>query len=83
MEDENRRLKLLVAELSLHSEALKAAIRKTVGACRSERGGGVRVGRVSVLCFPVAHGCVGLGRWKHGHNEDPCSAVYGGEATDC
>jgi hypothetical protein len=28
MEDENRRLKLLVAELSLHSEALKAVIRK-------------------------------------------------------
>ena len=29
MEDENRRLKLLVAELSLHGEALKAVIRKT------------------------------------------------------
>jgi putative transposase len=28
MEDENRRLKLLVAELSLHGEALKAEIRK-------------------------------------------------------
>jgi putative transposase len=28
MEDENRRLKLPVAELSLHGEALKAAIRK-------------------------------------------------------
>jgi putative transposase len=28
MEDENRRLKLMVAELSLHSEALKALIRK-------------------------------------------------------
>ena len=28
MEDENRRLKLLVAELSLHDEALKAMIRK-------------------------------------------------------
>jgi putative transposase len=28
MEDENRRLKLLVAELSLHGEALKAVIRK-------------------------------------------------------
>ena len=27
-EDENRRLKLLVAELSLHGEALKAVIRK-------------------------------------------------------
>jgi len=29
MEDENRRLKLLVAELSLHGEALRAVIRKT------------------------------------------------------
>ena len=28
MEDENRRLKLLVAELSLHGEALKAVIRE-------------------------------------------------------
>ena len=28
MEDENRRLKLLVAELSLHGEALKGVIRK-------------------------------------------------------
>jgi hypothetical protein len=30
MEDENRRLKLLVAELSLHGEALKAVIRKNL-----------------------------------------------------
>lgn len=36
MENENRRLKLLVAELSLRGEALKAAIRKTGGACWSE-----------------------------------------------
>jgi len=28
LEDENRRLKLLVAELSLHGEALKGVIRK-------------------------------------------------------
>ena len=28
MEDENRRLKMLVAEQSLHGEALKAVIRK-------------------------------------------------------
>ena len=28
MEDENRRLKMLVAELSLHGEALKVVIRK-------------------------------------------------------
>ncbi len=36
MEDENRRLKLLVAELSLHGEALKAGhTEKTAGACRS------------------------------------------------
>jgi putative transposase len=39
MEDENRRLKLLVAELSLHGEALKAVIRK----CRSKRRRGVRL----------------------------------------
>jgi putative transposase len=32
MEDENRRLKLLVAELSLHGEAWNAVIRKTAGA---------------------------------------------------
>ena len=48
MEDENRRLKLLVAELSLHGEALKAVIRKTAEACRSKRGSCVRVGRASV-----------------------------------
>ena len=48
MEDENRRLKLLVAELSLHGEALKAVIRKTAGACRSKRGSGVRLVRVPV-----------------------------------
>src|SRR5271167_405851 len=33
MEDENRRLKLLVAELSLHGEALKAVIRKNGWSC--------------------------------------------------
>ena len=36
LEDENRRLKLLVAELSLHGEALKGVIRKTARACRSK-----------------------------------------------
>ena len=41
LEDENRRLKLLVAELSLHGEAQKGVIRKTAGACRSKRGSGV------------------------------------------
>ena len=46
MEDENRRLKLLVAELSLHGEALKAVIRKTAGACRSKRRRCVRLVRV-------------------------------------
>jgi hypothetical protein len=46
MEDENRRLKLLVAELSLHGEALKAVIRKKAGACRSKRRRCVRFGRV-------------------------------------
>jgi putative transposase len=46
MEDENRRLKLLVAELSLHGEALKSVIRKNGGACRCERRCGVRLARV-------------------------------------
>ena len=46
LEDENRRLKLLVAELSLHGEALKGVIRKTAGACRSKRRRGVRPERV-------------------------------------
>ena len=46
MEDESRRLKLLVAELSQHGEALTAVIRKTAGACRSKRRGCVRHGRV-------------------------------------
>ena len=46
LEDENRRLKLLVAELSLGGEALKAVIRKTAGACRSEGRRCVRLGRV-------------------------------------
>ncbi len=47
LEDENRRLKLLVAELSMGGEALKAVIKKTVGACRSERRCCVRLSRVS------------------------------------
>jgi putative transposase len=46
MEDENRRLKLLVAELILHGEALKAVIRKTAGACRAEDRGCVRLSGV-------------------------------------
>jgi len=37
LEDENCRLKLLVAELGLHGEALKGVIRKTAEACRSKR----------------------------------------------
>ena len=37
MEDENRRFKQLVADLSLDREALKVVIGKTAGACRSER----------------------------------------------
>src|ERR1700690_1599730 len=39
MEDENRRLKLLVAELSLHGEALKAVIRKNGWSCRVKEKG--------------------------------------------
>jgi putative transposase len=59
MEDENRRLKLLVAELSLHCEALKAVTRKTGGACQFKRGSGVRLSRVSV---ERTHGLQAAGR---------------------
>lgn len=41
LEDENRRLKQLVADLSLDKEALKAIVRKKSGACRHEEGSGV------------------------------------------
>ena len=34
LEDENRRLKEMVADLSLDKEALKSVIRKTAGACK-------------------------------------------------
>ena len=34
LDDENRRLKTLVADLSLDKEMLRAVIRKTGGACR-------------------------------------------------
>jgi len=44
LEDENRRLKQLVADLSLDKEALKGIVRKTAGACRFEDGCGVRDG---------------------------------------
>src|SRR5713226_8270980 len=47
LEDENRRLKHLVADLSLDKEALKAIVRKkTGGACRPESGCGVCHGAV-------------------------------------
>jgi len=46
MEDENRRLKQLVADLSLDKEMLKAVIRKTAGACRAEERS-----RVPLRCF--------------------------------
>ena len=45
MEDENRRLKSLVADLSLDREVLKSVIRKTAGACRLKRRCCVRSGR--------------------------------------
>jgi hypothetical protein len=43
LEDENRRLEHLVADLSLDKEVLKAVIQKTGGACRHEEGRGVRL----------------------------------------
>ncbi|MCU1258522.1 MAG: transposase family protein [Bryobacterales bacterium] len=46
LDDENRRLKHLVADLSLDKEMLNAVIRKTAGACRFETGCGVREGRI-------------------------------------
>lgn len=46
LEDENRRMKHLVADLSLDREALKAVIRKAAGACRPEERCCVRLGRV-------------------------------------
>jgi hypothetical protein len=46
MEDENRRLKLLVAELSLNGEALTAVMRKNGWSCRSKRRGCVHLQRV-------------------------------------
>ena len=45
MEDENRRLKSLVADLSLDREVLKSVIRKTAGTCRLKRRCCVRSGR--------------------------------------
>ena len=47
LEDENRRLKHLVADLSLDKEVLKALIRKTDGACRREERRVVRLRAVS------------------------------------
>ena len=45
-EDEDRRLTPIVAELSLHGEALKTLIRKTDEACQSKRRCGIRLCRV-------------------------------------
>ena len=47
LEDENRRLKHLVADLSLDKEVLKRSCEKTGGACRHEEGCGVRHRAVS------------------------------------
>ena len=52
LEDENRRLKTMVADLSLDKEALKAVLRKTGGACERAAGRGVRNNRVSVQRAP-------------------------------
>jgi putative transposase len=46
MDDDSRRLKQLVADLSLDKEMLKTVIRKTAGACRAEERRGVRFGGV-------------------------------------
>ncbi len=60
MEDENRRLKLLVAELSLHGEALKAVIRKNGWSLPiHKRRGCVRLGGVPA---ERTHGLQAAGR---------------------
>ena len=46
LDDENRRLKTLVADLSLDKEMLRAVIRKTGGACRFKARCGIREGEV-------------------------------------
>lgn len=45
MDGENRRLKQLVADLSLDKEALKLVIRETAGSYRPKGRGGVRADR--------------------------------------
>ena len=47
LEDENRRLKIAVADLTLDREVLKAVISKTGGAREPARGRRVRAGKVS------------------------------------
>src|SRR5579871_4367976 len=49
LEDENRRLKHMVADLSLDKEALKAVIRENGWSCRPKTGCGVGDERVSLL----------------------------------
>jgi putative transposase len=46
LENENRRLKEMVADLSLDREALKAVIRKNGGACERPAGRGIRDGGI-------------------------------------
>jgi len=52
LEDENRRLKEIVADLSLDKEALKSVIRKTGGACECAPGCGIHDERVQVQRTP-------------------------------
>src|SRR3954449_13319993 len=47
LEEENRRLKEMVADLSLDKEALKTVIRKTDGACERAAGRGAADGGTS------------------------------------
>ena len=59
MEDENRRLKQLVADLSLDKEMLKAVIRKNGWSLPAEERGGVRFGGVRA---ERTHGLQAAGR---------------------
>ena len=71
LEDENRRLKHMVADLSLDREALKAVIR--TGACRSAAGCGVGDERVSVFGTPSLQARI------HGSDHVPVSAASGSQ----
>jgi putative transposase len=86
LEDEKRRLKLLMAELSIHGEALKGVIRKTAGACRAEGRYCARIGRVSAK---RAQGLQAAGQrtgrlsWLTTSQANRCRTDTSRASTDC